>query len=73
VQVVRILKSRLADGAVELLKRAVEDEYINVSVVAVEALAVHDAGAHRDIFIRAMDAPNPMLRIAGAAAYLMGE
>jgi HEAT repeat protein len=73
VQVVRILKSRMTDDAVELLKRAVEDEYINVSVVAVEALAAHDAGAHRDIFVKTMDAPNPMLRIAGAAAYLMGE
>ncbi len=73
VQVVRILKARMVDEAAELLERAVEDEYINVSVVAVEALAAHDASAHRDVFIKAMNAPNPMLRITGAAAYLMGE
>ena len=73
VQVVRILKSRMADNTVELLKRAVEDEYINVSVVGVEALALHDAGMYRDVFIKAMNAPNPLLRIAAAAAYLTGE
>jgi len=73
VQVVRILRFHGTAGASELLKRAVEDEYINVSVVAVEALAAHDAGEYRDIFIKTMDAPNPMLRIAGAAAYMMGE
>jgi len=73
VQVVRIVRSHGTAGASALLKRAVEDEYINVSVVAVEALAAYDAEEYRDIFLKAMDAPNPMLRIAGAAAYLMGE
>ncbi len=73
VQVVRILRDRQSDETVKLLKPAVEDEYINVSIVAVEGLALWDPGAYRDIFIKAMNAPNPLLRIAGAAAYLMGE
>ena len=73
VQTVRILMHHTSDKTAELLKQAVEDEYINVSVVAVEALASYDAGAFRDVFIQAMNAPNPMLRIAGAASYLMGE
>jgi HEAT repeat protein len=73
VQVVRILRAHTTVDAVELLKKAVEDEYINISVVAVEALAAYNAEEHRDVFAETMDAPNPMLRIAGAAAYLMGE
>jgi HEAT repeat protein len=67
VQVVRILRDRQSEETVKLLKPAVEDEYINVSVVAVEGLALWDPGAYRDIFIKAMNAPNPLLRITGAA------
>jgi HEAT repeat protein len=56
-----------------LLKEAVKDEYINVSIVAIEALAKYKAKEHQTLFAEMMDAPNPLVKIAAATAYLQSE
>ena len=73
VNTVQILnKYNISEGK-ELLILAAEDEYINVSVVAIEALAKYRQKDTRGIFIQHMKAPNPLVKIAAAAAYLQVE
>jgi HEAT repeat protein len=52
------------------LEAATQDELVNVAVLAVNALAKHDAAAYGERFLELMDAQNPLLRIAAASAYL---
>lgn len=73
VQAVQILKKFNVPDATELLEQAAQDEYINVSIIAIEALARHAPGQNRELFVRMMNAPNPLVRIAAAAAYLRSE
>lgn len=54
----------------EQLRTATIDEYVNVAVQAVEALARHDAANQKEHFVRLMDASNVLLRISAAAACL---
>jgi HEAT repeat protein len=70
VNVVQILKKYRLNQGPALLKIAVKDEYINVSVVAIEALAKYRQKDTRAIFTDLMKAPNPLVKIAAAAAYL---
>lgn len=73
VKVVQILsKYRISEGQ-ELLEKATQDEYINVSVVAIEALAKYRQKTSRGLFIELMNAPNPLVKIAAAAAFLQVE
>ena len=73
VKVVQILKKfNLPEGS-QLLKEAVKDEYINVSIVAIEALAKYKAKEHQTLFAEMMGAPNPLVKIAAATAYLQSE
>jgi HEAT repeat protein len=73
VKVVQILsKYRIGEGQ-ELLEKATQDEYINVSVVAIEALAKYRQKTSRGLFIELMNAPNPLVKIAAAAAFLQVE
>ena len=73
VKVVQILsKYRISEGQ-ELLEKATQDEYINVSVVAIEALAKYCQKTSRGLFIELMNAPNPLVKIAAAAAFLQVE
>jgi HEAT repeat protein len=73
VKIVQILRKYKTREGIELLREAAIDEYINVSVVAVEALGEFKLKDHRDLFVKLMDAPNPLLRIAAATAFLRGE
>jgi HEAT repeat protein len=52
------------------LDAATRDDYVNVAVQAVHALAEHDAKNYRKRFMELMDSQNALLRIAAAAAYL---
>lgn len=52
---------------------ATHDDFINVAVQAVKALSVHAPRQYKELFLELMDAQNPLLRIAGAAAYLRGH
>lgn len=73
VYVVQILNKYMISEGHELLKIATQDEYINVSVVAIEALAKYRQKESREIFIELMKAPNPLVKIAAAAAFLQVE
>jgi HEAT repeat protein len=52
------------------LEAATRDEFMNVAVRAVKALAQHEPGKYKELFKELMDAQNPLLRIAAATAYL---
>lgn len=52
------------------LESVTRDEYVTVAAQAVEALAAHNAGEYRPLFLELMEAPKPLLRLAAAAAYL---
>lgn len=70
IKAVDILKRHHVSDAFELLKEAVRDEYVNVSVGAMEALVTFHAKECKKLFEEMMDAPNPMVRIVAATAYL---
>jgi len=73
VKAVQVLKDNRIPEGDELLRAAAEDEYINVSIVAIEALARRRAKENRELFIKLMSAPNPLVKIAAAGAYLRSE
>ena len=73
VQVVQILSKHRINEGQELLEKATQDEYINVSIVAIEALAEYRQKTSRKLFQELMNAPNPLVKIAAAAAYLQVE
>ncbi len=54
----------------ELLKQATKDEYINVSISAINALAKYQKKENLKLFEQLLSAPNPLVRIAAASAYL---
>ncbi len=54
----------------ELLKKATTDEYINVSIAAIEGLKLYHKKEDLKIFEGLFSAPNPLVRIASATAYL---
>ncbi|MGB3341105.1 MAG: HEAT repeat domain-containing protein [bacterium] len=65
-------KYRISEGP-DLLTAATKDEYINISVVAIEALAKYRQKESHKIFMELMKAPNPLVKIAAAAAFLQVE
>ncbi len=69
---VNILKKYNISETPQLLKDVVRDEYTNVSVAAIEALAQYGSEEQR-LFEEMMNVPNPLVQIAAAAAYLQGE
>lgn len=54
----------------ELLRQATKDEYINVSISAINALAKYQKKENLKLFEQLLSAPNPLVRIAAASAYL---
>ncbi|MEO0142143.1 MAG: HEAT repeat domain-containing protein [candidate division WOR-3 bacterium] len=54
----------------ELLKKATGDDYINVSIAAIEGLRLYHKKEDLKIFAELFSAPNPLVRIAAATAYL---
>lgn len=69
---VNILKKYDILETPQLLKDVVRDEYTNVSVAAIEALVQYGAEEQR-LYEEMMNAPNPLVQIAAAGAYLQGE
>ncbi|MBN2619804.1 HEAT repeat domain-containing protein [candidate division WOR-3 bacterium] len=56
-----------------LLETAVHDDYINVSILAIEALAKYWPKEHALLFVEMMKAPNPLVKIAAASAYIRSQ
>ncbi len=54
----------------ELLTTACRDEYINVSIGAINALVNYHKKESLKLFEDLLDAPNPLVKIAAASAYL---
>jgi HEAT repeat protein len=54
----------------DLLKPCLEDMYINVSIGALRAMAAYKKKESAPFFEKMMAAPNPLVRIAAATAYL---
>ena len=67
---VAVLKRHDVPGLNAELVAAAHDEYTNVALEAVQVLAERDGENQRELFVELMDAQNPLLRIAGAAAFL---
>jgi HEAT repeat protein len=68
-----ILKKYEIADAEQLLRDVVRDEYTNISVAAIEALAQYRSQEQQRLFEEMMNTPNPLVQIAAAAAYLQGE
>jgi len=73
IKTVGVLKRFLISELFEPLKEATKDEYINVSITAIEALARYRQKECKNLFAKLMDAPNPLVKIAAATAYLREE
>ncbi len=69
-EVVQILKRHQIAEGVDILKKALKDEYTNISVLAIDALAEYKMQENEQIFQEMMDAPNRLVQIAAATAYL---
>uniref|UniRef100_A0A7C6EHX2 HEAT repeat domain-containing protein n=1 Tax=candidate division WOR-3 bacterium TaxID=2052148 RepID=A0A7C6EHX2_UNCW3 len=54
----------------DLLKQASKDEYINVSISAINALVKYQKKENLKLFEGLLSAPNPLVRITSAGAYL---
>lgn len=73
VSTVMVVKEYGLAEAKTLLETAVRDDYINVSILAIEALARHWPKEHALLFAEMMEAPNPLVKIAAASAYIRSQ
>jgi len=70
VKCVEIIQQYNLPEFYDILKPATEDVYINVSIAAIRALAAYKKKESAPIFEKLMAAPNPLVKIAAATAYL---
>ncbi|UCD05210.1 MAG: HEAT repeat domain-containing protein [candidate division WOR-3 bacterium] len=70
IHAVDVLSRYDVPEAYDDLKAAVNDEYINVAVLALEALGIYDAVNQKKLFVEVMDGSSVLLRISAAYAYL---
>ncbi|MEO0096455.1 MAG: HEAT repeat domain-containing protein [candidate division WOR-3 bacterium] len=70
VKVVEIMERYPLPEFYDLLKEACRDEYINVSIGAINALLKYQKKENLKLFENLLKAPNPLVRIASAGAYL---
>jgi HEAT repeat protein len=73
IAALHVFKKHHVPDALSLLKDTVHDEYVSVSVGAIEVLAAYHAQECREIFEERMAVPNPLIKIAAATAYLRSE
>ncbi len=73
IKAVEILKRYPLPEFFEPLKQATQDEYINVSIGAIDDLRHYHKKELKKLFVQLLDAPNPLVRIAAAVAYLKAE
>jgi HEAT repeat protein len=57
----------------ETVREATADQYINVSISAITALTAYHRKESIPVYEKLMNAPNPLLKIAAASAYLSGN
>ncbi|MEO0205693.1 MAG: HEAT repeat domain-containing protein [candidate division WOR-3 bacterium] len=70
VKVVEVMARYPVSDFYELLKQASKDEYINVSISAISALTKYQKKENQKLFEGLLSAPNPLVRIKAASAYL---
>jgi HEAT repeat protein len=70
VKCVEVLKKYPQSNFYAVLAKAAEDDYINVSVGAIEALKKLGKKESLKLFEKLMSAPNPLVKLAAATAYL---
>lgn len=70
VKVVEVMGHFPLPDFYELLRQATKDEYINVSISAINAVAKYQKKENLKLFEQLLFAPNPLVRIAAASAYL---
>lgn len=70
VKCVEIIRRYNLPEFYDLLKSALDDMYINVSIAALRAMAAYKKKESAPFFEKMMAAPNPLVKIAAAAAYL---
>jgi len=68
-----IMKKFPLPEKVHLLEKAARDEYVNVSVAALEARARYRMKKHQRLFAELMNVGNATVRIAAATAYMQVE
>ena len=68
-----IMKKFPLPEKVHLLEKAARDEYVNVSLAALEALAQYRMKKHKRLFAGLMNVGNATVRIAAATAYMQVE
>ncbi len=68
-----VLEKFKVNDAFEALKEAVADEYINVSIGAIEVLSKYWPSECKKLFQSMLDRPSPLIRIAAATAFLETE
>jgi len=71
IRVVEIFKKYQVPNVFESLKEATRDEYINVSIGAIEALTRYHGKRSRKLFAELMDEPHSLVKITAATAYLV--
>ncbi|MGB9720655.1 MAG: HEAT repeat domain-containing protein [bacterium] len=70
VKVVEVMARYPISDFYESLKQASKDEYINVSISAINALTKYQEKENQKLFEGLLSAPNPLVRINVASAYL---
>ncbi len=70
VKAVEVMERHPLPAFYELLKEACRDEYINVSIGAINALMKYQKKENLKLFESLLKAPNPLVRITSASAYL---
>lgn len=71
IKVVEILKKYDVPDLFTFLEEATQDQYINVAIGAIEALAKHHGKKSLMLFAELMNVVNPRIQIAAATAYLV--
>ncbi len=70
IKVVEVMERFPLPEFYDLLKEACKDEYINVSIGAINTLLKYQRKENKKIFENLLKAPNPLVRITSAGAYL---
>jgi HEAT repeat protein len=71
IKVVDILQRYRIPALFEALTESTHDEYINVAIMSIDALAIHNGKGSLQLFTELMEVPHPLVKIAAARAYLV--
>ncbi len=73
VKAVELVKRFPVGELYETVREMTADQYINVSIGAISALIAYHKKESFPVYEKLMDAPNPLLKIAAATAYLSDQ